>query len=64
MSDSSMREIPIVEDDQGEGFKEVINPFENYADAMQRRENELLEKLSKQAEFDMLRINHERQRPL
>lgn len=36
--DTDMRDVEIVEDDMGEGVREIINELENYNDMLQRRE--------------------------
>ena len=46
--DSDHRDIPIVEDDMGEGFVEPINPRENFFDRLQREEWKLLEHFKSQ----------------
>ena len=46
--DSNHRDIPIVEDDQGEGYKDPIEALENLSDKMQRATWAVLERLQEQ----------------
>ena len=43
--DSSQRDIPIVEDDQGEGYKDPIEELENIFDKLQREEWKMRERI-------------------
>lgn len=43
--DSECRDIPIVEGDQGEGFKDPIEVLENLEDKLQRKEWKRQERL-------------------
>jgi len=49
--DDSGNEGPILPDDMGEFFKEVINPKENLADKLQREQWKIEEKLKKKDPF-------------
>jgi len=49
--DNSGREIPITEDDMGEGYVEVINNRENEEDKEQRRQWHREEKLRRKQKY-------------
>jgi hypothetical protein len=57
--DSNYQEIPIVEDDMGEGVHDIINPLENKSDKRERDASILFEKLKRQ-EYALLQKLHSR----